>query len=118
MYTACQTHLVDGTDCPFPTFDAFKLYEVQKYIMLTGHIHQWQVVTMNLAFWRSLSPDQQKAIETAVEGAGIYATDLGLAAEKADAMKLQAMTGTQVVTDIDLPAFIARARKLAPKISY
>jgi tripartite ATP-independent transporter DctP family solute receptor len=44
MYTALQTHLVDGLDQPLATTDAFKLYEVQKYVAVTNQM--WTGVTM------------------------------------------------------------------------
>jgi len=116
VYLALKTGTIDCQENPLPTILSGKLYEVQKYIMLTHHIQQSQVVTMNLAFWKSLSPDQQKAIETATEESGNYAADLGLKAEEADVAKVQGMKETQIVSDIDLPAFVARARKLDPRM--
>lgn len=38
VYTALQTHLVDGQENPLAIIDTAKLYEVQKYCTLTGHV--------------------------------------------------------------------------------
>lgn len=38
LYTALQTHLVDGQENGLVTIDSGKLYEVQKYVAETGHI--------------------------------------------------------------------------------
>ena len=38
LYTALQTHLVDGEENGLITIEAGKLYEVQKYISMTNHI--------------------------------------------------------------------------------
>jgi tripartite ATP-independent transporter DctP family solute receptor len=38
LYTALQTHLVDGQENGLVTIDAGKLYEVQKYVSETNHI--------------------------------------------------------------------------------
>ena len=116
VYLALKTGTIDCEENPLPTILSGKLYEVQKYIMMTHHIQQSQVVTMNLAFWRQLSPDQQKAVQTAVDQAGAYETDLALQAEADDMNKLRGMQGTKVLSDIDLAAFIANARKLDPRM--
>jgi TRAP-type transport system periplasmic protein len=116
VYLALKTGTIDCEENPLPTILSGKLYEVQKYVMITQHIQQSQVVTMNLAFWSRLSPDQQKAVQTAVDEAGDYETDLGLKAEETDLKKMQGMKETQVVTDIDMAAFVARARKLDPRM--
>ena len=38
LYTALQTHLVDGQENGLVTIEAGKLYEVQKYVSETNHI--------------------------------------------------------------------------------
>ena len=38
VYLALQNGTVDAQENPLPTIDAKKFYEVQKYIVLTGHI--------------------------------------------------------------------------------
>ncbi len=38
LYSALQTHLVDGQENGLVTIDAGKLYEVQKYVSMTNHI--------------------------------------------------------------------------------
>jgi tripartite ATP-independent transporter DctP family solute receptor len=116
VYLALKTGTIDCEENPLPTILSGKLYEVQKYIMVTHHIQQSQIVTMNLASWSRLSHDQQQAVQTAADEAGAYATDLGLKAEETDLQKMQGMKETQVVTDIDLPAFVARARQLDPRM--
>ncbi len=38
VYSALQTHIVDGQENPLATIDAGKLYEVQKYLSVTNHM--------------------------------------------------------------------------------
>src|SRR5258708_39780303 len=38
VYLALQNGTVDAQENPLPTIEAKKFYEVQKYIVLTGHI--------------------------------------------------------------------------------
>jgi TRAP-type transport system periplasmic protein len=63
LYTALQTHLVDGEEGPLNTIQASRYYEVQKYISMTNH--QWQGAWMiaNADTWKSLPPDLQELIE-------------------------------------------------------
>ncbi len=112
VYLALKTGTIDCQENPLATTIGGKIYEVQKYIMMTRHIQQSQVLTMNPAFWDRLSPDQQKAVQTSIDGAGVYETELGLKAEAEDLKKLQGFKETTVITDVDIPAFIARAREL------
>jgi tripartite ATP-independent transporter DctP family solute receptor len=116
VYLALKTGTIDCEENPLPTILSGKLYEVQKYVMLTHHIQQSQVVTMNLAFLKSLSPAQQKAVQDAADQAGAYETQLAMQTEAADLLKLQGMAGTKVIGDIDLPAFVAGARQLDPRL--
>lgn len=116
VYLALKTGTIDCEENPLPTILSGKLYEVQRYIMITHHIQQSQVTTMNLAFWKRLTPAQQQAVETAMQQAGEYETDVALKAEDTDLAKLQAIKETHVITDVDLPAFVARARQLDPRM--
>jgi tripartite ATP-independent transporter DctP family solute receptor len=38
VYTALQTHVVDGQENPLSLIDTAKLYEVQKYVAITNHM--------------------------------------------------------------------------------
>ena len=116
VYLALKTGTIDGEENPLPTIISGKLYEVQKYVILTKHIQQAQVMTMNAAFWNSLSKEQQQAVQSAALDAGRYESDLAQKAEGDDLKKLQAMKGVTVITNPDLGAFRARAKQLAPEL--
>ena len=53
--TALATGTVNGQENPVETIVANKLYEVQKYLMLTGHIMGAEIVVMNDKAWRDLA---------------------------------------------------------------
>ena len=60
VYLALQNGTVDAQENPLPTIDAKKFYEVQKYIVLTGHITESLVTIVAGSTWGKLSPADQK----------------------------------------------------------
>ena len=69
LYLALKTGVVDGQENPIPTIDAFKFYEAQKFIMLTGHIITPLPMIINERVWRKLSPEYQKIVMDAAQEA-------------------------------------------------
>jgi tripartite ATP-independent transporter DctP family solute receptor len=72
LYLALRQKVVDGQENPSPTIDSAKFYEVQKYLVLTGHIITPRLVVINEAFWQELSADDQQIVEDAVKEAIAY----------------------------------------------
>ena len=60
VYLALQNGTVDAQENPLPTIDAKKFYEVQKYIILTGHITESLVTVVGAGTWSKLSADEKK----------------------------------------------------------
>ena len=54
VYLALQNGTVDAQENPLPTIDAKKFYEVQKYIVLTGHITESLVTIVAGSTWGKL----------------------------------------------------------------
>jgi tripartite ATP-independent transporter DctP family solute receptor len=69
LYAALQTRIVDGEENPLALIQSAKLYEVQKYISLTGHIWDGHYIFANGDRWAGLPPDAQKAITDALSNA-------------------------------------------------
>jgi tripartite ATP-independent transporter DctP family solute receptor len=63
LYTALQTGVVDGQENSISTFLVPKLYEVQKHMILDGHVYAVNTVVVNEAWYQSL-PDDLKAVIT------------------------------------------------------
>jgi len=61
VYLALQNGTVDAQENPLPTIDAKKFYEVQKYIILTGHITESLVTIVGAPTWSKL-PDADRKI--------------------------------------------------------
>lgn len=63
LYTALETKVVDGQETPLITIATSKLYEVQKYLSLTGHGWASNLTLANPDAWNSLPPDLQEIVE-------------------------------------------------------
>jgi len=89
LYTALQTHLVDGEENGLITIEAGKLYEVQKYISMTNHIWDPFWLVGNRRAFTSL-PDNLKEIVT-------REFDRAYTEEREDIAKQEASTREQLV---------------------
>ena len=69
LYTALQSGAIDGQDNPLPTDKDSKFYEVTKQIVLTGHLVDWNFLTLSKKVWDKFTPEQQKIVQTAAEDA-------------------------------------------------
>ena len=61
-YTALQTGVVAGLEQPLYTFSSSKIYEVTKYISMTGHFQGALGLIIRLKSFQALSPEHQQAI--------------------------------------------------------
>jgi len=66
IYTACQTNVVDGQENPLPTFASAKLQEVQKYVILTGHVMTPALVVINEAAWQKLEAADREILKASL----------------------------------------------------
>jgi TRAP-type C4-dicarboxylate transport system substrate-binding protein len=62
VYLALQQGVADGQENPHVNTYGAKLYEVQKYVSLTGHVYNPQVFCINDKLFQSLPTDIQKII--------------------------------------------------------
>lgn len=74
VYLALQNGTVDAQENPLPTIDAKKFYEVQKYIVLTGHITDALITIVSGATWSKLSDADKKVFEAVLKEAATRAT--------------------------------------------
>ena len=101
VYLSLQTGVVDGQENPVGVIYSAKLYEVQDYLMLTGHITQNQVVIINEPFFQSLAPEHQRVLREAIIEAGDYQNALIEQGAAEDLEKLTAAGMTVVKPDIE-----------------
>ncbi|NLH82597.1 MAG: TRAP transporter substrate-binding protein [Phyllobacteriaceae bacterium] len=70
VYTALQTKVVDAQENPLPIIQTAKLYEVQKYGMLTNHIWDGYLFVASGKTWYRLPEAMRKIAEDALNEAG------------------------------------------------
>lgn len=68
-YTGLQTGAVDGQDNPLPNVENMKFYEVMTQIVLTSHLVAFDLLTVNMKTWQSMSPAKQQAFQAAADKA-------------------------------------------------
>jgi tripartite ATP-independent transporter DctP family solute receptor len=103
LYLALKQGAVDGQENPLPTIKSGKFDEVQKFLVLTGHIITPRLVVVNETFWKGLKPADQKIIEDAV-AAGIAWQNAELAKQEKELVETFKAAGMTVVP-VDVEAF-------------
>ncbi len=71
VYSALQTHVVDGQENALVGIEAAKLYEVQKYCSLTNHMWDGFWFLGNKAAWGKLPPDLQSKVADIINGSAL-----------------------------------------------
>ncbi|MCJ8323970.1 MAG: sialic acid TRAP transporter substrate-binding protein SiaP [Rhizobiales bacterium] len=73
LYLAMQTGIVDGQENPLPTIDAAKFYEVQKHLVLSGHLVQFVAPIVSEDAWNAASEaDRAVVLEVMTAQGAIY----------------------------------------------
>jgi tripartite ATP-independent transporter DctP family solute receptor len=101
VYLGLQTGVIDGQENTATAIYTNNLFEVQKYVMRTGHILQNQTVLINEKFYQGLSPAFQQVLREAAIEAGNFQNDLVLKQEKVDLDGLKEKGMTIVSPDVN-----------------
>jgi tripartite ATP-independent transporter DctP family solute receptor len=98
VYLALQNGTVDAQENPLTTIEAKKFYEVQKHIILTGHIVDHLTTIVAKGTWGKLSEEDKKIFTEVAQEAAARATAEIKANEKAlvDVFKQKGLTVTEV----------------------
>lgn len=100
VYLALQNGTVEAQENPLPTIEAKKFFEVQKHIVLTGHIVDHLNTVVSGALWKKL-PDADKAMFTAVAQEAAEKASQEVAAKEKELVatfKAKGLTVTEVNT--------------------
>ncbi len=102
LYLALSQGVVDGEENPLPTIQSAKLYEVQKYLVLTGHILTPRLVIANEAFLKSMSPADRAIFDAALANGEAWQNKELLSQEAAAVSALKAQGMTVIEPDVAL----------------
>jgi tripartite ATP-independent transporter DctP family solute receptor len=112
VYAALKDGRLDGQENPVPTIAGSRLYEVQKYLSLTGHFFAPIVFIANRAMFERLDQDDQAALIAAAK-AGAEATWQA----QLDAQSLEQVrsSGMEIIEKVDRQPFVDAVRPLDPE---
>ncbi len=107
LYESLRSGVVDGQDNPVASIHSAKFHEVQRYLILTGHIHAVSATVVNERVYQSLSPVARAAIEQAAIDAADHGDELALRLESEllALLKKGGMTVIGAEQGLDLAAF-------------
>jgi len=74
VYTGLQTGAIDGQDNPLPNVQNMKFYEVMSQIVLTSHLVGYDLLTVNMKTWQSMSAAKQKSFQASADKAINWST--------------------------------------------
>ncbi|NLM94723.1 MAG: TRAP transporter substrate-binding protein [Firmicutes bacterium] len=114
MYMALQTGLADGQESPLSWQRDQKYWEVQKYVMKTGHFIQNNGIAINEQFYQRLPDDiKQILVEEAAKMAEEATANYIRANQEAEADLVA--NGMIIVDDVDIAAFRKASEKMWDK---
>jgi len=101
VYLALQNGTVDAQENPLTTIEAKKFYEVQKHIVLTGHIVDHLATIISKQLWAKLSDEDRKIFTEVAQEAAARASAEIQAKEKEllETFKQKGLTITEVNKD-------------------
>jgi TRAP-type C4-dicarboxylate transport system substrate-binding protein len=105
IYTAMQTHLVDGGEITLASAESSKFYEVQKYISITNIQFSSISILANVAAMQRLPKDVRTIVENNLNDAAARAHD-DLVRSESDLRKTLAGHGT-ILNQADIASFRA-----------
>ena len=116
LYTALETGAIDGQENPAPSILTAKLNEVQKYMTLTQHTYNPQIVMISGKFWDKLNEDERKLIQEATLEARDYQRMVSReqAGKAIEELKAEGMEVTELPPE-EVAKFREKAKPVAEK---
>jgi len=114
LYSSLQQKVADASEGDVVQICASHLYEVQKYLSLTGHHVQTGCFTMNKNFFDNLSKENQKIVLEAAKEAADWVTAQNIEGETQLLIDLQ-KKGVDIII-ADKKAFFEKAKPAVEKL--
>ncbi|MFB3816805.1 MAG: TRAP transporter substrate-binding protein [Candidatus Methylomirabilales bacterium] len=113
-YMGLKQGLADAAENPSTAIYDQKWYEVTKYLSLTHHVWNNEILTMSKKAWETLSPEQQKIVRETSSEMGVYRMQLQrqLEVSRLEDLKKQ---GMEAVTPASMAPFQALAADIKKK---
>lgn len=107
LATALATGLVVGQENPLPNIFNLKLYEVQKFVMLTGHMQSVLSVFVNEKVWQGIPAADRKILEDTMMEVGKKTLDWDreTAAKYRKDLEAKGMTFVEAKDGLDVEGF-------------
>ncbi len=111
IYTELEQGTIDGQENPLWVAWTYKLYEVQKYLSLTGHVYSAHAVLANLDWYNGLPRETRELLRDAAREAARYERNWNRSNEASFLAKLK-KAGMVVDEHPDIDSFRARVQGL------
>ena len=110
VFIALQTGVIDGQENPLAQLTSLRLYEVQKYLSLTGHVYSPSYLLAGLDRWNRLPEDVRRTLEQT----GREMQDFVYAeAERMDRELLEQLRASKMeINEADRDLFFAASRPI------
>jgi len=72
VFTALESHTVDGQENPIQAIESGKFHEVQTHITLTNHVYSPIVILISKKFWDQLNDEEKEIIQDTVVESGEF----------------------------------------------
>jgi len=116
VYTSLQTGVVNIAENGVNVYMANKHYEVAPVLSITEHEANNNCLWISDKTWNSLTPEQQKWVQTAADEVSKKEPLMALQLEKDSAEKLKKM-GVKVVENVDKSGFIKAAAPIQDQLA-
>ena len=114
LFEALQSGQFDGQENPIATIQAAKFDKVQKFLTVSGHVYDPEVIIMSPDAHDELSAADKATFADAAKHAAAASRQFAAAAEQSGVAALK-QAGMQVLTDIDRARFAAIMASVEPE---